>query len=137
MKHVWKKHTNKEHENRGLKIEPRRETQTLYIGAPNFYNENCSEEELKTNRDNNGKIFESIDEIDEENKGKIEEMKNELGAKNLGDQAACADTNYNSYDNKMRLELPNKTMHDDTNIDLAVTISYDDNSIIRTIKNYY
>ena len=51
------KHTNKEHENRGLKIEPHRETQTLYIGAPNFYNENYSEEELKTNRDNNGKIF--------------------------------------------------------------------------------
>ena len=131
------KHTNKEHENRGLKIEPRRVTQTLYKGAPNFYNENYSEEELKTNRDNNGKFFERIDEIDEENKGKIEEMKNELGAKNSGNQALCADTNNTPYNNKMRLELPNKTTHDDTNIDLAVTISYEDNSIIRTIKNYY
>ena len=64
-------------------------------------------------------------------------MKNELEAKNSGNQAVCADTNDNPYNNKMRLELPNKTTHDDTNIDLAVTISYEDNSIIRTIKNYY
>ena len=131
------KHTDKEHENRGLRIEPHRETQTLYIGPPNFYNENYSEEELKTNKDNNGKIFERIDETDEENKRIIEKMKNELGAKNSGNQAVCADTNDNPYNNKMRLELPKDATHDGTNIDLAVTISYGDNSIIRTVKNYY
>ena len=128
---------DKEHENRGLRIEPHRETQTLYIGPPNFYNENYSEEELKTNKDNNGKIFERIDETDEENKRIIEKMKNELGAKNSGNQAVCADTNDNPYNNKMRLELPKDATHDGTNIDLAVTISYGDNSIIKTVKNYY
>jgi len=30
------KHMDKEHENRGLRIEPHRETQTLYIGPPNL-----------------------------------------------------------------------------------------------------
>ena len=70
------KHKNKEHENRELKIESHRGTQTLDIGTPSFYNENCSEEELKTDRDNNGENFESTDEIDEENKGEIEEMEN-------------------------------------------------------------
>ena len=43
--------------------------------------------------------------------------------------------NYNSYDNKMRLESTNKNTHDDnTNIDSAFTVSYDDNSKIRTVK---
>merc|ERR1712243_538567 len=59
------KHKNKEHENRESKIEPHRGTQTLDIGAPNFYNENCSEEELKTDR---------------VNKGEIEEIEKEVGA---------------------------------------------------------
>ena len=104
---------------------------------PNFYNENYSEEELKTNKNNNGKIFERINETDEENKIVIEKMKNELGAKNSGNQAVCADTNDNPYNNKMRLELPKDATHDGTNIDLAVTISYGDNSIIKTVKNYY
>merc|ERR1712240_788305 len=62
---------------------------------PNFYNENYSEEELKTNKNNNGKIFERIDKTDEENKRTIEEVKNELGAKNSGNQAVCANTNDN------------------------------------------
>ena len=67
---------------------------------PNFHNENYSEEELKTNKNNNGKIFERIDKTDEENKRTIEKMKNELGAKNSGNQAVCADTNDNPYNNK-------------------------------------
>ena len=66
---------------------------------PNFHNENYSEEELKTNKNNNGKIFERIDKTDEENKT-TEKMKNELGAKNSGNQAVCADTNDNPYNNK-------------------------------------
>merc|ERR1712115_168390 len=70
------KHTNKEHENRGLKIESHIGTQTLDIGTPSFYNENSSEEKLKTDRDNN----ESTDEIDEKNKGEIEEIEIEVGA---------------------------------------------------------
>ena len=55
---------------------------------------------MKTNKNNNGKIFERIDKTDEENKRTIEKMKNELGAKNSGNQAVCADTNDNPYNNK-------------------------------------
>ena len=66
---------------------------------PNFHNENYSEEELKTNKNNNGKIFERIDKTDEENKT-TEKMKNELGAKNSGNQAICADANDDPYNNK-------------------------------------
>ena len=67
MKQKWKKHKNKEHKNRELKIEPHRGTQTLDIKTPSVYIENCSEGELKIDRDNNGENFESTDEIDEEN----------------------------------------------------------------------
>merc|ERR1712240_663382 len=43
--------------------------------------------------------------------------------------------NYNSYDNKMRLESTDKNTHgENTKIDSAVTISYNDNSKITTIK---
>ena len=54
---------------------------------------------MKTNKNNYGKIFERIDKTDEENKT-TEKMKNELGAKISGNQAVCADTNDNPYNNK-------------------------------------
>ena len=60
---------------------------------PNFHNENYSETKLKTNKNNNGKIFEKIDKTDEK-------MRNELGAKDPGNQAVCADTNVDPYNNK-------------------------------------
>ena len=71
---------------------------------PDFYNENFGEEELKTNKNNDGKIFERTDKTDEENKRTIEKMKNELGEKSSGNQAVCADTNDNPYNNKKHNE---------------------------------
>ena len=65
---------------------------------PNFHNENYNEEELKTIKNNNGKIFERIDKTDQENKT-TEKIKNELGAKNSGNQAVCADANDDPYNN--------------------------------------
>merc|ERR1712115_400324 len=53
------RHKNKEHKNRELKIEPHRGTQTLDIKTPSVYIANCSEEELKTDRDNKGEIEET------------------------------------------------------------------------------
>ena len=62
-------------------------------------------------------------------------MENELGAKIQEIRPHAPIPNYNSYDNKMRLESTDKNTHgDNTKIDSAVTISYNDNSKITTVK---
>ena len=73
---------------------------------------------MKTNKNNNGKIFERIDKTDEENKT-TEKMKNELGAKNSGNQAVCADANDDPYNNKehknRRTEISQYSAHREEN----------------------
>merc|ERR1711867_87528 len=82
-----------------------------------------------------GENFEYADEIDKEDKGEIEEMENKLGAKTKEIRPHLPIPNYNSYDNKMRLESTDKNTHgENMKIDSAVTISYNDNSKITTIK---
>ena len=63
---------------------------------PNFH---YSEKELKTNKNKNGKIFTRIDKTDEGNKT-TKKKKKEVGAKNSGNQAVCADTDDDPYNNK-------------------------------------